>query len=239
MTPAQAACNWTMNGSGAITATTCGIDGQSTEAYDYSAGTDDAANGAVLTIPNGVTVTVNSGQSGSNTTLLVGSISLTGTGSLVTSGSFIGLSSGSKCYVYDGDSDGYATSLTACSSTGGAGYVRKNKVSTTADCYDGNINVYPGQTTYYTTNRGDGSYDYNCDSVETKQYTTAPYSCAACTNGSGYASFQNTTSGFQTSTPACGTAGTYYTVTNTTCRDPAVANCSTSYSTSSVTQACR
>lgn len=30
------------------------------------------------------------------------------------------------------------------------------------DCYDSNANAKPGQTTCYTTNRGDGSFDYNC-----------------------------------------------------------------------------
>jgi len=34
------------------------------------------------------------------------------------------------------------------------------------DCYDDNPDVFPGQTTAFEVDRGDGSYDYNCDGVE-------------------------------------------------------------------------
>ncbi len=57
----------------------------------------------------------------------------------------------------------------ACT-TGGSSYA-KNSTSTCrlitssgTDCYDSNANAYPGQTTYFTTDRGDGSFDYNCSS---------------------------------------------------------------------------
>lgn len=39
------------------------------------------------------------------------------------------------------------------------------------DCYDANSNAKPGQTSYFTSHRGDGSFDYNCDGTEEKQYT--------------------------------------------------------------------
>ena len=39
--------------------------------------------------------------------------------------------------------------------------------SATADCYDvnstGGANAHPGQIAFFTVNRGDGSFDYNCD----------------------------------------------------------------------------
>ena len=38
------------------------------------------------------------------------------------------------------------------------------------DCYDKNKNVYPGQGGWFTTERGDGSFDYNCDNKTDKQY---------------------------------------------------------------------
>ncbi len=38
------------------------------------------------------------------------------------------------------------------------------------DCYDYNPNAYPGSTYWSSTHRGDGSFDYNCDGVETKRW---------------------------------------------------------------------
>ncbi len=240
---AQAACNWSPS-AGSVTATTCGIDGQSEEAYDYSSGTDDSTNGLTLTIPNGVTVTLNTGSVGTPTTLYVGAINLTGTGSLVASANYVQIKSGFRCYVTDADGDGYSPTPNVCSSTSGAGKIRKfsSGFHTGVDCGDGNSAANPGQTvaqsTTFTNTATGLSGDWNCNGAETKTYATATYTCSACTNGSGYASFQNTTNGFQTSVPACGVAGTYYTVTNATCVDPAVANCAASATTSSVTQTC-
>jgi len=39
------------------------------------------------------------------------------------------------------------------------------------DCYDSNANVHPGQNSYFTSHRGDGSFDYNCDGAEERYYT--------------------------------------------------------------------
>ena len=46
------------------------------------------------------------------------------------------------------------------------GYVNNDR-----DCYDSNGNVKPGQESWFKENRGDGSYDYNCDGIETQQFT--------------------------------------------------------------------
>ncbi len=51
------------------------------------------------------------------------------------------------------------------SDVNGHHYVQSND-----DCYDNNINAYPGQTQYFPGDRGDGSYDYNCDGNETTKY---------------------------------------------------------------------
>ncbi len=239
---ALAACNWTNNTSG-VTATTCGIDGQSSEYYDYSAGADDATNGYNVTIPNGVTVTVNAGIVSALTHLGVGKFTFTGGGTLAVSSNYIAVTVGPKCYVLDSDADGYSPSPNTCSTTGGVGYVRKNKLTSTAvDCSDANATAHPGQTTPSSgtfTNTATGlSYDWNCDGVQTQTYATATYSCTACTNSGGYASTINTTNGYSGSVPACGAAGTYYTVTNATCQNPAVASCTGAYTTASVTQTC-
>lgn len=61
----------------------------------------------------------------------------------------------------DADADGYGTSTASQVCSGAslpAGYVSNN-----TDCYDSNANAKPGQTGWFTTNRGDGSFDYNCD----------------------------------------------------------------------------
>lgn len=243
--PAYAACNWALNpANGAVTATTCGIDAASSEYYDYSSAADDATNGYTVTIPTAVTVTVNAGTSSSAKTFLgVGVFSMTG-GTIAVSSNFISVSVGSKCYVLDSDGDLYSPTPTTCSTTGGVGYIRKNKLTaTTVDCGDASANAKPSQASYLTGTFTNGvnaslTHDWNCNGTETQQYPTATYTCASCTNGSGYGSTQNTTNGFQTSVPACNVAGTYYTVTNATCQDPAVAGCTGAYTTSSVTQAC-
>ena len=63
-----------------------------------------------------------------------------------------------QTWYRDADGDGYGTSTTTTSAcTQPAGYV-----SNSSDCYDGNINAKPGQTAFFTVNRGDGSFDYDC-----------------------------------------------------------------------------
>lgn len=44
------------------------------------------------------------------------------------------------------------------------------------DCYDANALAHPGQTGRFETDRGDGSFDYDCDGRETGIYTVV----AAC-----------------------------------------------------------
>jgi hypothetical protein len=240
-TTAFAICGWAWNQS-AVTATTCGINGSSSEYYDYSAGVDDATNGYTVTIPPGVTVTVNAGGVGALTYLGVGKFSMTG-GTLAVSQNYIQVNVGPKCYVYDGDSDKYSPTPNTCSTTGGVGYIRKNKLlGTGVDCGDGNAAANPGQGSWqvgaFTPLAGYSGNDWNCNGVVNLGYPTATYSCFGCTNSSGYGSTQNTVSGYSGAVPACGVAGTYYTVTNGACANPAVGGCAGYYSTSSVTQVC-
>lgn len=244
-TRAEAACNWTLNPANGMHSMTysCGIDGQSIEYYDYSSSADDATNGYVLTVPTGYTLTINSGAVSNTTTLGIGSINLTG-GTVSVGSSYAQMSIGSKCYVVDSDGDLYSPTPTTCAESGGAGYIRKNKLSaTTVDCGDGSADAKPGQTSFFTgtfVNGVNGSltHDWNCDGVETKE-DSAIYTCASCTNGSGYASTRNTTTGFITAVPACNVSGTYYTVTNSTCQDPAVLNCNAVSTNAAKTEACK
>ncbi len=87
-------------------------------------------------------------------------------------------------YYQDLDGDTYGNpSVTdsACSQPGG--YVVNN-----TDCYDadpGTTNAelaYPGSSTCLGSNRGDGSYDYNCSSSDTKCGTIYDRSCATTPN---------------------------------------------------------
>lgn len=85
----------------------------------------------------------------------------------------------------DTDQDGYSTSAASDQCVGAstvvngrtyyknsAGYyyfIASGSILGTSDCYNFNANAYPGQTAYFTTNRGDGSFDYNCNSVNDKR----------------------------------------------------------------------
>lgn len=76
------------------------------------------------------------------------------------------------------------------------------------DCYDSNVNAHPGQTSYFTTSRGDGSYDYDCNSAGNKNPSydcIESYSGArTCTNG-----VISGTAGYSLSVPSCGASGTW------------------------------
>jgi hypothetical protein len=109
---------------------------------------------------------------------------------------------GCSTYYYDGDSDGYGVSTgSQCwCSPGSYPYT----ATTTGDCYDSNALAKPGTSTYYTSHRGDGSYDYNCSGSDERQYTTVSGGCAwdivyldCDVNGAGWSS----------SAPSCGSTG--------------------------------
>lgn len=111
---------------------------------------------------------------------------------------------------HDVDGDGYSdgTYILSASATGPiTGYHRG---SSGLDCYDNNASAYPGSTYYGSTNRGDGSFDYNCDGSQTKNIASYPSGCngtpcdtAACVSSSCVAS------GTTYPAPACGQAYSY------------------------------
>ncbi|MCK6521216.1 putative metal-binding motif-containing protein [Myxococcota bacterium] len=77
-------------------------------------------------------------------------------------------------FYADNDRDGFGDptdSLRVCSAP--TGYVSDN-----TDCYDKNDDVRPDQTEYFPTERGDGSFDYNCDEAIVRR-TTAYGLCSA------------------------------------------------------------
>jgi hypothetical protein len=79
---------------------------------------------------------------------------------------------GEACITWyaDTDADGYgdpSKPALGCESTGPSG---GSYATNGDDCYDTNPNAKPGQTAYFTTDRGDGSFDYNCDAAKEYQY---------------------------------------------------------------------
>ena len=77
----------------------------------------------------------------------------------------------------DNDHDGYGignpVSICANGDSLPTGYAKINE-----DCYDSNSNAYPGSAYWSASNRGDGSFDYNCDGIKTFRYTQFP-DCSA------------------------------------------------------------
>jgi len=109
--------------------------------------------------------------------------------------------SGCTAFYTDSDGDGYGTGASQCwCDSGSYPYTATNST----DCYDTNANVNPGTSAYYGYNRGDGSYDYNCNGAEEQQYSG---SSAGCDWDTIYISCElNGSAGWSSSTPSCGSS---------------------------------
>lgn len=70
-----------------------------------------------------------------------------------------------SCSAVDNDGDGYY----ACGE----------------DCYDDNADANPDQTDYFDQDRGDGSFDYDCDGTE-ERLNSDLYECGTGCSGSGW-----------------------------------------------------
>jgi len=71
-----------------------------------------------------------------------------------------------NCYR-DEDGDGYAATsgVKTCQFSSSDG----------TDCYDLNADAYPDQIEYFEFDRGDGSYDYDCDGREHRKWSACKY----------------------------------------------------------------
>ena len=106
-------------------------------------------------------------------------------------------SSGCTVYYRDVDGDGYGGSDAACYCEPTLDYT-----STLAtDCYDGNADAYPGAGGWYSTHRGDGSYDWNCDGSQEQEYT-AVGSCGSWPSC-------GVSAGWGSGVASCGTTGSW------------------------------
>ena len=109
-------------------------------------------------------------------------------------------------YYRDSDGDGYGdTNLTECWCQPG-GTTGEFNVTNGNDCFDGNAAASPNQQSYFNTDRGDGSFDYNCDGTQTKEVTVAG-SCDGWLSSVGDCTLN--TAGWDGSAPACGATGNY------------------------------
>lgn len=151
-----------------------------------------------LGVPTGSSVTLNNGGE-----LHATSISLSGGSISIQAGGSLKPGAGQTLYVTDADTDGYpATTTLYTSAAAGRRAINLMTSLTTTDCYDSNANAKPGQAAYFTTNRGDGSYDYNCVNGDEKQNAT--YTPGACGNCGGYTTDNQWTNPGDLATPACG-----------------------------------
>ena len=101
---------------------------------------------------------------------------------------------GGTPFYPDRDGDGYGVSgqtVSACAAP--QGYAGNRD-----DCYDSNADAHPGQTAFFDQDRGDGSFDYDCNRSEDEQYTAA-YQCFP---GCFYSA-----DGWDGNVPACGDSG--------------------------------
>jgi len=108
--------------------------------------------------------------------------------------------SGCTTYYRDWDDDGYGTSTSSCLCTPSGHFTS----SLSSDCYDSNPDACPTHTSFHSSDRGDGSYDYNCDGAQEKRWTTVSDSC------SWFSDFGcSATNGWSGSAPGCGSGGTW------------------------------
>jgi hypothetical protein len=161
----------------------------------YSTATDGSCafagmlNGAggVLTVAAGTQLTVTPGQTIGATSIVIQTggvviLPTDGTGSM---------KPGASIWYGDADGDGYLADTSPSyvqAGSPGATYYAKNDAHilslTQPDCYDVGTNAdkaHPGQTEYQSQKRGDDSWDYDCDGIETRQYQTC--NCETCVEG--------------------------------------------------------
>lgn len=164
-------------------------NGGSTNQYQWWYSATSPANCASLT--NVLTTSATSYSVSGTYTLSVTGLSgnttyyvcARGTNSIGTTyGGVQSFTTSSTCYR-DADGDGYGNPgvTGAC----GAGYVANN-----TDCYDSNANAHPGQASFFSINRGDGSYDYDCNGSTTTD-PSIPSTAWACASSESTQSYNS------------------------------------------------
>ena len=101
-------------------------------------------------------------------------------------------------YWADTDDDNYgdpAAPIQACFRP--TGYANNDD-----DCYDGNAEANPRQRGFFATQRGDGSFDYNCDGNPEREFTTR----GSCDTSQFLCGLN---AGWEGSVPACGASASF------------------------------
>lgn len=119
----------------------CTIDANTIEGLDQAGGTEtQTTNNAVLTINNNATVTITAGTT-QTTTLIPGTIVLTGGGKITMASTNTRIITNSPTWVGDRDADGWMASTSAFAATASARRRRGLMRASTQDCNDSAHNV--------------------------------------------------------------------------------------------------
>jgi hypothetical protein len=111
-------------------------------------------------------------------------------------------------WYYDWDGDGFGVNPPVCACQSSGLYDARND----DDCYDRNVEARPTATWVWAVDRGDGSFDYDCDGVQRPDVDSE----AVCSvTISGFGSFCSPSQqGWWDGVPACGTQGQWMTSCN-------------------------
>ncbi len=103
---------------------------------------------------------------------------------------------GCTTYYQDVDDDGYGSTISICACSPVGDYTS----TLSSDCYDSSASVNPTHTSFHSSHRGDGSYDYNCDDTEERRWDSTSDTCAF------FSDFGcSATDGWDGGEPSCGT----------------------------------
>jgi hypothetical protein len=112
-----------------------------------------------------------------------------------------------RCSLFyrDADMDNFPdkdTSIQVCGlATYRSGYIADSVAAGRFDCCDSDANAFPGQSAYFISLNNCRSFNYDCDTVVTQQWTKVFSQCPSCPCD-GWATADNMP-------PSCGTPSTY------------------------------
>jgi hypothetical protein len=187
----------------------CGIPagGDFTLSSTCTIASPDGVDNGSLTVNSSLTLNANFAyNSGRSISIGTGSIALCSGCSIVKT----------NIWVVDADGDTYPGGGMTLADNNPGGGTRRYLASGTPDCYDSNADAHPNlfATYFFTTHRGDGSWDYDCDGDEQKQYPSLA-GCAQYGNPADSSGWHL----LPAQIPACGEYG-YLVIQGSLCLEP-------------------